>query len=219
MSFMSVSRASLPKESLSPWTRVYASSTNRMPPSASLTRLVTLIAVCPTYPATSEARSASTRCPEDSRPSSASSAAMMRATVVLPVPGLPEKIMCREPELSAGSPAFLRWSSNSSCACSERTKRLTSASPTMASSWRNGEAAPTAATATPLPPVKSAISSVVRLSFERVPQAYTRRVCAAIAASRQFAAWRVVPRPLLARLHISSICERTASSSSRPRSR
>lgn len=46
-------------------------------------------------------------------------------------------------------------------------------------------------------------SSVVRLSFERVPQAYTRRVCAAIAASRQFAAWRVVPRPLLARLHMA----------------
>jgi hypothetical protein len=50
--------------------------------------------VCPTYPPTSLDRSTSTRCPCFNTPNARQISAYRRATVVLPVPGLPVKTRC-----------------------------------------------------------------------------------------------------------------------------
>ena len=52
-------------------------------------------AVWPTYPATSPERSTSMSCPLLNTPIAAYSPPTSRATVVLPVPGLPRNTMCR----------------------------------------------------------------------------------------------------------------------------
>ena len=95
MRLSSVSIASSPKSSRSlSRASAYASSMKRTPSIAlRMTRSV-LIAVSPTYWPTSPARSTSTRWPRLSSPIERYICASSRATVVLPVPGLPRKTRC-----------------------------------------------------------------------------------------------------------------------------
>ncbi len=87
--------ASLPKSFSPPRAREYASSMKRMPPKA--LRICSLVfwAVWPMYSPTRSALSTSTRCPLGRTPSCLKSSPKILATVVLPVPGLPEKIICK----------------------------------------------------------------------------------------------------------------------------
>mmetsp|Transcript_15223 Transcript_15223/g.45562 ORF Transcript_15223/g.45562 Transcript_15223/m.45562 type:complete len:237 (+) Transcript_15223:237-947(+) len=81
------------------------------------------------------------------------------ATVVLPVPGLPWKIMWRHVPPRAGRrPATRRRASSSTCAASARTCRLTPPRPTMESS--SASASATCASVPPKPSSKSAGSYV-----------------------------------------------------------
>ena len=64
-------------------------------------------AVWPTYCPTRSARATSTSWPPDRAPMAFKYRETMRATVVLPVPGLPVKIMCMEGE-SAFRPRSFR---------------------------------------------------------------------------------------------------------------
>ena len=90
ISFTSASTASLPKSfGTSGFISEYASSIKRTPPIACSTVSCTFIAVCPTYPATSPERSVSIILPSESIPSALYIFPTRRATVVLPVPGLP----------------------------------------------------------------------------------------------------------------------------------
>ena len=90
MRLRSVSIASWPKSFSALRESVYASSMKRTPSNALSITLFVFMAVCPMYPATRSAREASTRWPFERIPSSLKMRAMMRAMVVLPVPGLPE---------------------------------------------------------------------------------------------------------------------------------
>ena len=92
-----------------------------------MTRSV-LIAVSPTYWPTSPARSTSTRCPRLSSPIERYICASSRATVVLPVPGLPRKTRCCVVATS-GSPASLRRACTRRNATSARTCSFTVSSP------------------------------------------------------------------------------------------
>ncbi len=83
------------------------SSMNRTPSSAERTTRSVLRAVAPTCCPTSAARSTSTRWPFCSRPTARYISASSRATVVLPVPGLPRKTRCWDVAAS-GRPCSLR---------------------------------------------------------------------------------------------------------------
>src|SRR3954471_6811866 len=134
MRLRSVSIASSPKSSRSlSRASAYASSMKRTPSIAfRITRSV-LMAVSPTYWPTSPARSTSTSCPRLSRPIERYICASRRATVVLPVPGLPRKTRCWVVATS-GSPASLRRACTRRKATSARTCSFTDSSPGRASS-------------------------------------------------------------------------------------
>src|SRR3954447_1254694 len=134
MRLSSVSIASSPKSSLSASREsAYASSTNSTPSSAlRITRSV-FTAVSPTYWPTSPARSTSTSCPRRSNPIERYICASSRATVVLPVPGLPRKTRCCVVATS-GSPASLRRACTRRNATSARTCSFTDSRPGSASS-------------------------------------------------------------------------------------
>mmetsp|Transcript_67268 Transcript_67268/g.208548 ORF Transcript_67268/g.208548 Transcript_67268/m.208548 type:complete len:225 (+) Transcript_67268:114-788(+) len=103
ISLISVSTASTPKTSFGPCTRAYASSMKRTPPSDSFTSFCTLGAVWPLYSATRSAREASRNLKPSLSlsafgliaPIASNNSPTMRATTVLPVPGLPKKRMCK----------------------------------------------------------------------------------------------------------------------------
>src|SRR5918993_3721301 len=106
---------------------------NRTPSSARLIARSVLIAVWPMYWPTSEARSTSTRWPFSSSPIAPYISASSRATVVLPVPGLPLNTRCWLVATSGRSCSFRRactWrKARSPCTCS-----FTLSSPTSPSS-------------------------------------------------------------------------------------
>src|SRR5579884_579007 len=134
MRLSSVSIASSPKSSRSlSRASEYASSTNSTPSSARRITRSVLTAVSPTYWPTSPARSTSTRWPRRSSPMERYICASRRATVVLPVPGLPRKTRCCVVATS-GSPASLRRACTRRKATSARTCSLTDSSPGSASS-------------------------------------------------------------------------------------
>mmetsp|Transcript_6164 Transcript_6164/g.21054 ORF Transcript_6164/g.21054 Transcript_6164/m.21054 type:complete len:674 (-) Transcript_6164:380-2401(-) len=238
MLFIRVSSASRPNWSRSPCTRAYASSTKSMPPRASLTAALVLMAVCPAYPATSPARSTSTICPVRSTPRAASISATMRATVVLPVPGLPVKTMWRAPLDMEGRPAFLRCRSRRSCAWRDLTKLLTDPSPTTPSSlarhslsFASGSGGAADPSPAPSPPAfaappswargrKSLSSRVVRESRLTVPTMCTRSVCRPMAPSSMAMARRALhcPRPP-ERCTASLTTARSAGPAATPRAR
>src|SRR5262245_3327775 len=105
----------------------------RTPSSARRMARSVLIAVRPTYWPTSPARSTSTRWPRRRRPIERYICASRRATVVLPVPGLPMKTRCWVVATS-GRPCSLRRACTSRNATSVRTCSLTVSSPTSESS-------------------------------------------------------------------------------------
>mmetsp|Transcript_4967 Transcript_4967/g.20260 ORF Transcript_4967/g.20260 Transcript_4967/m.20260 type:complete len:250 (-) Transcript_4967:1529-2278(-) len=192
---MSVSSASFPNESLSPDTREYASSMNRTPPKACCTTALVFRAVCPEYPATSVERSASRRCPRRSTPSDLKRFATIRATVVLPVPGFPAKIMCKTPPPVEGSPAATRSFSTESCALSENINCFTLDNPTMLSNDSMAQSASSCIHRTevqsPVPivlsglhtPRKSPLSKIVSESLPKVLSEKTRAVWRSMACS------------------------------------
>src|SRR5579884_1540313 len=129
MRLSSVSIASSPKSRRSPSrASAYASSTKSTPSSARRTTRSVLIAVSPTYWPTSPARSTSTRWPRRSSPIERYICASRRATVVLPVPGLPRKTRCCVVATS-GSPASFRRACTRRNATSARTCSLTDSRP------------------------------------------------------------------------------------------
>ena len=67
----------------------YASSINKTPPFAFFITCAVFNAVCPIYPATKPDLSVSINCPFDTTPRHLNTLAIIRATVVLPVPGCP----------------------------------------------------------------------------------------------------------------------------------
>ena len=103
------------------------------PPSARRIARSVLIAVMPTYSPTRPARSTSTRWPRSSSPIARYMCASSRATVVLPVPGLPRKTRCCEVATS-GSPCSRRRPCTCRNATSARTCSFTDSSPTRESS-------------------------------------------------------------------------------------
>src|SRR5512132_2601828 len=103
------------------------------PASARRTARSVLIAVRPTYWPTRPARSTSTRWPRRKRPIEWYISASNRATVVLPVPGLPRKTRCCEVATS-GSPCSARRPCTWRNATSARTCSLTVSRPTSESS-------------------------------------------------------------------------------------
>ena len=131
-----VSIASCPKLS-SFCERAYASSMKRTPPRADLITSWVFKAVCPTYPATRPERSTSTSCPFDSTPMFLYILARMRATVVLPVPGLPVKTRCMETGTDFSPFSFLIMASFAKSAIS-RTSCFIAVSPTSLSSCSMG---------------------------------------------------------------------------------
>src|ERR687895_477616 len=86
------------------------------PPYAFFRASLVFGAVCPTYWPTRSSRVTETRCPRSTYPSRWRIAAMRRATVVFPVPGLPVKHMCSDGRSDA-SP------------CSRRRRSTTSSAP------------------------------------------------------------------------------------------
>mmetsp|Transcript_11588 Transcript_11588/g.38124 ORF Transcript_11588/g.38124 Transcript_11588/m.38124 type:complete len:218 (+) Transcript_11588:440-1093(+) len=217
MSLSNVSSASRPKLSRSSATSEYASSIKRTPPRALLTTACVLSAVCPEYPATSAARSASISWPVRSTPRAWSTRARMRATVVFPVPGFPEKAQLRTPRSAGGRPWRLRSCSSASCACRARTCSLTERSPTTRESsssasvsgvgpWAaapSNSPAPSAPTPTPSPPLaageapaaaKSEPSSVLSTSSSGGVRRAWRRVAWRLrAATSTASASRALP--------------------------
>mmetsp|Transcript_11169 Transcript_11169/g.36900 ORF Transcript_11169/g.36900 Transcript_11169/m.36900 type:complete len:780 (+) Transcript_11169:4472-6811(+) len=203
ISFMSVSRASFPNWSRSPETRAYASSTKSTPPSASCTTCFVFSAVCPEYPATKLERSASTKWPFRNTPRALSKLAIIRATVVFPVPGLPANTMCKTPPPPLGSPSATRSFSTNNCARSDRTKSFTPSSPTTFSKSAKALSVSSCAldaalesipgrwlpksSSPPLisSPTKSTPVSTVRVSLPTVPSEKTRSVCASMARSNK----------------------------------
>mmetsp|Transcript_54780 Transcript_54780/g.108713 ORF Transcript_54780/g.108713 Transcript_54780/m.108713 type:complete len:260 (-) Transcript_54780:376-1155(-) len=180
---MRVSSASLPNESLASFTSAYASSTNSMPPTADSTTSCVLMAVCPTNGATIPDRSVSTKWPRFKYPSPCSSSAIMRAMVVLPVPGLPLNTMCIVAfTLAPCTPAIFFFSASCSCATRLRTCFFTPARPITASSFASTDSmfSPDADVSSS---VKSASAKLRRLSLDLVPDRCTRSVCLLIAAS------------------------------------
>src|SRR4051794_25680067 len=105
----------------------------RTPSSARRIARSVLTAVEPTYSPTRPARSTSTRCPRSSSPSERYICASSRATVVLPVPGLPRKTRCCDVATS-GSSSSRRRACTSRNATSARTCCFTVSRPTSASS-------------------------------------------------------------------------------------
>src|SRR5437588_239495 len=81
------------------------------------------------YWPTRSSRVTATRCPLRTYPRRLRICAMRSATVVLPVPGLPVKLMCRLGAW-ASSPRFMRSLSITSSAAMSRMRALTGASPT-----------------------------------------------------------------------------------------
>src|SRR3954469_18181091 len=129
-----VSIASSPKSSRSASRdSAYASSTKSTPSSALRTTRSVFTAVSPTYWPTSPARSTSTRRPFRRSPIERYICASKRATVVLPVPGLPRKTRCCVVATS-GRPASLRRACTRRNATSARTCSFTDSSPGSASS-------------------------------------------------------------------------------------
>src|SRR5436189_3855425 len=105
----------------------------RTPPSARRTARSVLIAVIPTYSPTRPERSTSTRWPRSSSPIARYMCASSRATVVLPVPGLPRKTRCCEVATS-GNPCSRRRPCTCRNATNARTCSFTDSSPTSESS-------------------------------------------------------------------------------------
>mmetsp|Transcript_68282 Transcript_68282/g.212148 ORF Transcript_68282/g.212148 Transcript_68282/m.212148 type:complete len:384 (+) Transcript_68282:1602-2753(+) len=106
----------------------------------------------------------------------------MRATVVLPVPGLPTKTMCSvEPPALASMPISRRCRSSSSCACRECTNSFTGLRPTMESSFFR--VACTASSCSPRWSTKSSSTRAVRPVKESVSLAQTRSVWRLTASS------------------------------------
>mmetsp|Transcript_82870 Transcript_82870/g.248278 ORF Transcript_82870/g.248278 Transcript_82870/m.248278 type:complete len:208 (-) Transcript_82870:614-1237(-) len=194
-----------------------------MPPSAPSTTCFVLIAVWPAYPATSCARSTSTKWPRRRMRSTLNIWATMRATVVLPVPGLPRKSMCSVESAGMGRPASLRSFRSLSCAISCFTNCLTDAIPTMASSLASTSEMEVGSPAS-VGSTKSASSSVVSVPRETVPIAKTRLVWRPMAASTMLRTSR--PLPLLTSPALMMVCTRevrrgssSASSMEKPLSR
>ena len=110
----------------------------RTPSSARRIARSVLIAVWPTYWPTSEARSTSTRWPFSSSPIAPYISASSRATVVLPVPGLPRKTRCWLVATSGRSCSFRRActcrNASRACTCSLTVSRPTRPSSSACSS-------------------------------------------------------------------------------------
>mmetsp|Transcript_63678 Transcript_63678/g.156706 ORF Transcript_63678/g.156706 Transcript_63678/m.156706 type:complete len:257 (+) Transcript_63678:618-1388(+) len=200
--FISVSRASLPKPSFESDTSVYASSTNKTPPTADSRALLVFGAVSPTCSPTRSGRETSTRCPDGSMRSALKSCPIRRAIVVLPVPGAPEKIMCMEEAPSAGRP-ILRFSSAMVILARRLRKRsLTPCTPTMLSSCcricDTGSLGPRPGVpgleASPIgSKLKSSSVSVSSDSIDVVPLSATRSVCRVSTLSTRLRTARALP--------------------------
>ncbi len=103
------------------------------PPRARVNAAAVLGPVWPTYSPTRSLRSTSTRWPTRNMSSALSRRPYSRATVVLPVPGLPANTRCRVSG-GAGSPASWRRRTVCISLTSEPTSRLARSSPTSRSS-------------------------------------------------------------------------------------
>ena len=147
----------------------------RTPSSARRIARSVLIAVWPTYWPTSEARSTSTRWPFSRRPIAPYISASSRATVVLPVPGLPRKTRCWLVATSGRPCSFRRactWrNASSACTCSLTVSRPTrpSSSACSSGSGRGGVARG------PRPSSSSSSGPAVRLSWSPSWRAAPRR--------------------------------------------
>src|SRR5579859_1015884 len=102
---------------------------NSTPPMARLITSLVLGAVWPIYCPTRSSRVTATRWPRRTKPRRCRISAMRRATVVLPVPGLPVKDICRVGVPPASS-SLVRIRSISSSEAISLIRALTGASPT-----------------------------------------------------------------------------------------
>mmetsp|Transcript_38978 Transcript_38978/g.116327 ORF Transcript_38978/g.116327 Transcript_38978/m.116327 type:complete len:259 (+) Transcript_38978:1358-2134(+) len=128
LSLTKVLTHSCPAESLEPSCRsAYASSMKSTPPSARLTASEVSCAVSPWCAPIRSLRVTSISWPFLSTPSDLKSRATSRATVVLPVPGLPRKSMCSV--RASLTPSSERRRCTTAAFCNERSISLTASSP------------------------------------------------------------------------------------------
>mmetsp|Transcript_56794 Transcript_56794/g.149159 ORF Transcript_56794/g.149159 Transcript_56794/m.149159 type:complete len:211 (+) Transcript_56794:664-1296(+) len=196
---------------------------NSTPPAARLHASAVSWPVSPWCDPMRSLRDTSISWPVRSTPSERSMRATSRATVVLPVPGLPRKSMCSVESAGMGRPASLRSFRSLSCAISCFTNCLTDAIPTMASSLASTSEMEVGSPAS-VGSTKSASSSVVSVPRETVPIAKTRLVWRPMAASTMLRTSR--PLPLLTSPALMMVCTRevrrgssSASSMEKPLSR